>query len=121
MVKFYPQQVVALAVGDAHNPGSQVARTLGYGGRSGQRSTRNFQRNLRCWPKNAMHGYQCSSGRDIQGSGELEEVFSGLVATSHKYRDGKGQPDPLAAFNCLFALFQDPRPFLVSIAPPSRI
>jgi hypothetical protein len=89
VVKFHPQQVVTLAVGHPDNLRSQIARTLGNGGRSGQGSARDFKRNLRCWPKDAVNGNQGTSGGDVQGGGELKEVLSALVAAAYEYWDGQ--------------------------------
>src|SRR6266566_3535421 len=91
---------------------AEITRIFRYRGRGGERRTGNFQRNLRRWPQSPMHCNQCSAGRDVQGSGKLEEVFPVLVTTANKHGDCERQPYPFAAFQFRLTTIQSPSPFL---------
>ena len=89
-MKFHSKQMVTFAMGYPDNFRSQISRTLGNGGRSCKRGARDFERNLRCWPKRAMYRNQGSAGGDIYRGGKFEEVFAALIAAADKNGDGKG-------------------------------
>jgi len=99
MLKLESQEMVTFAVGYSHNFRAHVLRALGNGCGSCKRSTRDFQRNLRCWPKRAMYCYQRTAGGDIQRRGKLQEIFAALIATADEYRNSEGQTYPLASLD----------------------
>ncbi len=71
MMELEPKQMVAFAVRNVHNLRSEVLCAFGNRCGSSQRSARNFERNLRCWPKSAMNRDQRSACRDIKSRSEL--------------------------------------------------
>jgi len=81
--------MVTFRMGYPHDFGTHVLRALGNRCRSCKRSTRDFQRNLRCWPKGAVNRNQCSARRDVQRRGELQEIFAALVAAADENRNSK--------------------------------
>ena len=110
MLKFQPQEMIAFAVSDMDNLGSDILCALRDGRRSGQWSTRDFQRNLRCWPKSAMHGDKCPASGHVQSGREFQEVFAALITTADENWNGERQPYPLAALYAGFKLIQTVAP-----------
>ena len=58
-----------------------------------------------------MNSHQSSAGRDVQGSGELQEILPVLVMTAYEDRYSERQPQPLAPFCFWYAPIQSPSPF----------
>jgi len=79
---------MALSMSYPNDFPSQIARIPSRGGGRGQRGTRDFERNLRCWLQRAMHRNKCSPRRNIQGAGKFQKFLAPLVVASHKNRNG---------------------------------
>ena len=106
MLELQAEQMIAFAVCHPHNLCPKVLGAFGDRCGSCQRGARNFQRNLRCWPKSAVDGNQSSTRRHVQSGRELQEVFAAVITTADKHRDRKRQSHPLASFCCRLALIQ---------------
>src|SRR5882757_2326282 len=102
MLKLKTQQMVAFAMRDPQNLGAHVLGGLWNRRRSGKGRAGYFERNLRCWPKSAMHGHECSTRGKVQGSGKLQKILAIIVSTADEYRDGECQTRRFATFHpCL--------------------
>jgi len=106
MLELQAEEMIAFAVRHPHNLCPKVLGAFGNGRGSGERGARDFERNLRCWPKSAVDGNQSSTRRHVQSGRELQEVFAAVITTADKHRDRKRQSHPLASFCCRLALIQ---------------
>jgi len=106
VLELQAEEMIAFAVRHPHNLCPKVLGAFGNGRGSGERGARDFERNLRCWPKSAVDGNQSSARGHVQGGCELQEVLAAVIATANKNRDRKRQSHPLASFCCRLALIQ---------------
>ncbi len=106
MLELQAEQVIAFAVCHPYDLRPQVLSALRNRRCSRQRGARDFERNLRCWPKSAVDGNQSSSRRHVQSGSELQKVLAAVIAAADKHRNRKRQSHPLASFCCRLALLQ---------------
>lgn len=98
-------------MGYSHDLCTQVASTFPNRSGHSQRRAGDFKRNLRCWPKRAVHSNQGTASGDIHRSGKLKEILATLVPAADENRDGERQTGPLAALNVRFPAVQAYVPF----------
>jgi hypothetical protein len=86
--------MVTLSMGGAKGPGAQVAGRNRQTGQRDQRGAGDFQQNRRRGWQHAADRDQHATCADVQGSREFQYFLALIVAATHKYWNGKGQPRP---------------------------
>jgi hypothetical protein len=89
-------QVVTLGVRDPDRSSTDHAGGFGKGCGCGQGCTGDFKRNLRRERQRTTHRNQGASGGNVQGGGELEELFSLFIPAADEYWDCQWQTCPSA-------------------------
>ena len=112
-------QMVAIRVRHPQGSGAEIPCRFGEGVRRSQRSTGDFEQNLRGERQRAANRNQGTPGGNVQCGGKLEQIFALFVAATNENRDSDGEARPLAplSFGIRCALQTYPFRREISVVP----